>query len=118
MEDLIYNLLLILLQILIPILVGVVINLLFNKLGTEKINKYRQELDAKQELALLAVRVAEQIYYDLKGPAKLEKAMSWMVEQCGKAGLNYTENEIRGLIEAALRMIKDEFGEKWANVAG
>lgn len=117
MENLICNFLFIVMQVLIPILIAAAIKFVVDKVGTEKINKYRQELETKQELALLAVRMSEQIYYHLGGPSKLEKAMSWMIEQCGKAGLHYTEKEIRGLIEAALRMIKDEFGEEWAKVS-
>ncbi|HHY93268.1 MAG TPA: holin, partial [Firmicutes bacterium] len=34
--------------------------------------------------------------------------------RAGELGLKVTEDEIKGLIEAALRAFKDEFGEEWA----
>ncbi|WP_222927706.1 phage holin [Biomaibacter acetigenes] len=77
--------------------------------------KIQEELTAKQELALLAVRFVEQVYKDLHGEEKYQKAAEWLVEQAAKIGLNLTAEEVKGLIEAALREMKDVFGEEWAN---
>src|SRR5690554_2345370 len=116
MEEMIMRIAFILLECLIPVGIGVLVKLVYDKIGTERVRKYAKELEAKEALAIMAVRATEQIYYDIKGPAKLEKAMSWMIEQCGKAGLSFTKNEIQGLIEYALRLIKDELGEEWAAI--
>jgi len=38
------------------------------------------------------------------------------VARAKEHGLRLTADEIKGLIEAALRAFKDEFGEQWAKV--
>jgi LL-H family phage holin len=116
MEDKILNLAYDLLAILIPLLAGFLVELLRRKLGTEKMRKIQEELTAKQELALLAVRFVEQVYTDLHGEEKYNKAAEWLVAQAAKIGLKLTADEVKGLIEAALREMKDAFGEEWANV--
>ena len=73
------------------------------------------ELLAKQELAALAVRFAEQFYFDLDGPEKYIRASVWLSERLAEKGIKFSADEIRGLIEAALREIKDQFGNEWAN---
>ncbi len=115
MEDKILNLAYDLLAILIPLLAGFLVELLRRKLGTEKMRKIQEELTAKQELALLAVRFVEQVYTDLHGEEKYNKAAEWLVAQAAKIGLKLTADEVKGLIEAALREMKDAFGEEWAN---
>lgn len=116
MEDKILNLAYDLLAILIPLLAGFLVELLRRKLGTEKMRKIQEELNAKQELAVLAVRFVEQVYKDLHGEEKYQKAAEWLVSQAEKIGLKLTADEVKGLIEAALREMKDAFGEEWANV--
>lgn len=116
MEDKILNLAYDLLAILIPLLAGFLVELLRWKLGTEKMRKIQEELNAKQELAVLAVRFVEQVYKDLHGEEKYQKAAEWLVSQAEKIGLKLTADEVKGLIEAALREMKDAFGEEWANV--
>ena len=56
----------------------------------------------------------EQVYRDLHGPEKYEKAAEWLAARARKLGLELTPEEVKGLIEAALREIKDTFGEEWA----
>ncbi len=119
MEDKLLTLAGDLLAIIIPILAGLVVEYLRRKLGTEKIKRIQEELAAKQELAMLAVRFVEQVYTDLHGEEKYNKAAEWLVAQAAKAGLQLTPEEVKGLIEAALRELKDAFGEEWAKqVAG
>lgn len=102
------------LAILVPALVALGIAWLSKRLGVEGVAKLRQQLEAKQALALAAVRFAEQAFYDFDGPRKYNEAATWMQQMAARYGLQVTEDEIKGLIESALRLLKDEFAEQWA----
>lgn len=80
------------------------------------LDKIETELLIKQELATLAVRFAEQFYRDLGGPEKYVQASVWLSARLSEKGIAISEEEIRGLIEAALREIKDQFGNEWAKI--
>ncbi|MDK2794413.1 MAG: hypothetical protein PWP75_1042 [Caldanaerobacter sp.] len=114
MEQKILSLCYDLLAVLVPVLAGFLVELLRRKLGAEKMRKIQEELNTKQELAILAVRFVEQVYTDLHGEEKYSKAAEWLVAQAAKVGLKLTADEVKGLIEAALRELKDSFGEEWA----
>jgi len=103
------------LGILIPALCLIAIELLRRKLGLEKMRRLQRELQTKQELAALAVKMVEQAYRDLKGPDKYTEAANWLMDRAYERRIKVNPDEMRGLIEAALRMAKDEFGEQWAN---
>lgn len=119
MEDKLLTLAGNLLAILIPALVGLAVEYLRRKLGTEKMKRIQEELAAKQALAMLAVCFVEQVYTDLHGEEKYKAAARWLAEQVQKRGLKLTNTEIEGLIESALRELKDAFGNEWAKqVAG
>lgn len=72
-----------LLAILIPILAGLAVEYLRRRLGTEKMKRVQEELNAKQDLALIAIRFAEQVYKDLHGEEKYQKAAEWLAAQGG-----------------------------------
>ena len=118
MEDKLLQLAYDILAILIPVLAALAVEYIRRRLGTEKMRKVQEELAAKQELATLAVRFVEQVYKDLHGPDKYQKAAEWLAARAREQGLLLTAAEIKGLIEAALRAFKDEFGEGWAKVTG
>lgn len=100
--------------ILLPVLAAMVVEWLRRRLGVEKMQKIQKELETKQELAGLAVRLVEQSYQDLKGEDKYNQAADWLVTQAKQRGINITADEVKGLIEAAVRTTKDIFGEEWA----
>ncbi len=102
------------LGILVPALCLIIIELLRRKLGLEKMKKIQYELATKQELASLAVKFAEHAFTGLRGQEKFDQAAIWLAARAQERGLIVTPDEIQGLLEAALRMIKDEFGEQWA----
>lgn len=111
------------LQVLYDILVflatvaaGYAVAWLRRRLGAEKMRQVEVELAAKRELAALAVRFVEQVYRDLHGEAKYQKAAEWLAARAEQLGLKVTPDEIKGLIEATLRAFKDQFGEEWARV--
>lgn len=86
------------------------------RLSVEGLRRIQTELETKRELAELAVRFVEQVYRDLHGEEKFQKAAEWLAERARERGLQITADEIRGLIEATLRALKDQFGEEWAKV--
>lgn len=114
MEDKLIQLAYDVLAILVPVLATMIVEFLRRKLGTEKMRKIQEELSAKSELASLAVKFVEQVYKDLHGQEKFEKAAEWLAERAKEHGLSLTAEEIKGLIEAALRTFKDQFGNEWA----
>jgi LL-H family phage holin len=114
MEDKLLQIAYDLLAILIPALAALAVEYLRRRLGTEKLRKIQTELAAKQELALLAVRFVEQVYTQLHGPEKYQKAAEWLAARAQERGLALTADEVKGLIEAALRQLKDAFGNEWA----
>lgn len=100
--------------ILVTLAAGFIVAFIRKRIGTEGMQKVVLELALKQELAELAVKFAEQVYRDFKGDEKYTMAALWLADSAGGLGLKISESEIKGLIEAALRTCKDEFGEQWA----
>lgn len=113
-NNLVLNLAYDVLAILVPVLAALVVELIRRKLGIEKMNNIQKELQAKQELATLAVSFVQQVYDELDGPEKYDLAADWLVEQAQARGIKLSSQEIKGLIESSLRMFKDTFGEEWA----
>ncbi len=100
--------------LLATLVAGFLVAYLRKRLGVEGMKRIETELALKWELAALAVRFVEQVYRDLEGEEKYEQAAGWLATQAGELGLKVTPDEIKGLIEAAVRAFKDEFGEEWA----
>ena len=114
MSELVSRLLYDALILLATVAAGYAVAWLRKRLGVEGMKRIEAELATKQELAALAVRFVEQVYRDLHGEQKYQKAAEWLAAQAGELGLGITADEVKGLIEAALRAFKDEFGEEWA----
>jgi LL-H family phage holin len=117
MHDALLQLLYDVIAILVPVLVGYLVAWIQKKLGTEKVQKIAQELQTKQELARIGVQFVQQAYKDLGGPEKYEKAAEWLSDMAMKMGLALTDEEIKALIEAALKELKAEFGETWNDIS-
>jgi hypothetical protein len=107
------NLLSILIYLLMVALAGGLVYLIVAKIGVEKMRKITVELGANKELAGAAVRYAQQVYWNLDGKIRYEKAMEWMIAECKRYGIKFTVDQLDGLIHEALRTFKDEFGEEW-----
>ncbi|MGI5921081.1 MAG: phage holin [Syntrophomonadaceae bacterium] len=103
------------LGILLPALCAIAIELIRRKLGLEKMKKVQAELKTKQELASMAVQFVEQAYITLHGEEKYNCAAQWLAVRARERGIKVSEDEVKGLIEAALRKLKDEFGGQWPN---
>ena len=114
MHDLIMTIIENLLIILVTLAAAFVVAYLKRRLGVEGMQKIEKELALKQELAILAVRFIEQVYPALDGPEKYSRAALWLSARLEEKGLSVGPDEIKGLVESALRTLKDEFGNEWA----
>jgi len=117
MHDAVLRLLYDIIAELVPILVAYLVAWIQKKLGSEKVQKIIYELETKKELARIAVMFVQQAYKDLGGPAKYEKAAAWLSDMSEYMGLDLTPEEIKALIEAALKELKAELGEAWDELA-
>jgi len=115
-QSIVWNVVYAVLKLLVTAGAAFFVEYLRRRLGTERLIKIQEELITKQSLANLAVKFAEQSYQQLHGDEKYNKAAEWLAARARELGLKVSADEIKGLIEAALRSIKDEFGEQWANV--
>lgn len=88
------------------------------RLGTEKLLKLQEELSLKQDLAVVAVKYAEQAWREANGPQKYLQASEWLATALQARGVKTTPEDVRAMIEWALREIKDQLGEEWASTLG
>lgn len=79
---------------------GIVIKRLYTKFVNDK---------TKQAVAKTVVQAIEQIYKDLHGEEKLNKALESMSEMLAEKGITITELEMRMLIEAAVAEFNEAF---------
>ncbi|MGI6453005.1 MAG: phage holin, LLH family [Syntrophomonadaceae bacterium] len=97
------------LAVLIPALVALGIELLRRRIGVEKLQRIQQELQANQQMALLVVKSIEQIWSDkLDGSQKLDEALKLMTQMAAQKGINLKPEEVRMLIEWAVKLMKEE----------
>lgn len=100
--------------VLVTVAAGFLVAYLRKRLGVEGIQRLETELALKQELAATAVMFIEQVCRDIGGKEKYSRAAIWLSARLADRGLTASPDEIKGLVEAALRSFKDEFGEQWA----
>ena len=79
---------------------GIVIKRLYTKFVNNK---------TKQAVAKTVVQAIEQIYKDLHGEEKLNKALESMSEMLAEKGITITDLEMRMLIEAAVAEFNEAF---------
>lgn len=84
--------------------IGIVIKNLCTKYVNDK---------TKQAVAKTAVQFVEQVYKDLHGEEKLNKALLAAAEMLGEKGITISALELRVLVEAAV----GEFNEVFKNTA-
>ena len=104
-----------LLAILLTPLVALGIEYLRRRIGIERLQRIKQEFDAKQEWALLAVRYAEQAYRDGGGPEKYSVACEWLSTHAEAKGIKLSGLEIEGLIESSVQILKSELPGLWGS---
>lgn len=113
MQESIMEIVMIVLPPVVTIIAILVVDLVRKIIGLETMKRISFELDVKEKLAIMAVRFVEQAYRDFKGPQKLTQASVWLTKHLNHHGFKITTDEVTVLIEAALKTLKDEFGEAW-----
>lgn len=95
--------------ILYAIITGIAgyLGLVFKKIYTKYVND-----KTKRDVARTVVLGVEQIYKDLHGEEKLQKALSSASEMLADKGIQISDLELRMLIEAALAEFNDAFAKK------
>lgn len=82
---------------------GIVVKQLYTKYVNDK---------TKQAVAKTVVQAVEQIYKDLHGEEKLNKALESASEMLAEKGIAITDLELRMLIEAAVAEFNDAFNRE------
>lgn len=118
MDTILINLAQNFLSLVIPVIAVMIVEVIRRYLGLQKMAQINRAIVSKKALALIAVRFVEQSYQDLHGQEKFDKAAEWLVEQVNQYGFSISESEIKGLIEAALHQLKDEFVSEWQKRLG
>ena len=85
----------------------------FGYLGIVAKNIYQKYVNTKEkkQIAEDVVKFTEQVYKDLHGEEKLNKALEAASEILAEKGIQCSELEMRVLIEAALASFNDAFNE-------
>ena len=101
-----------LIQILLPILATFLTGL-FTYIGTRLKSAYEQKVNTETAKVVVenAVRFVEQVYKDLHGKEKLEKAVEQVSQILASKGINLSEAEINMLIESAVYSLKSGLTE-------
>ena len=90
-----------------------VITAIAGYIGTCIKKLYQKYIDdkTKEKVAVTVVKAVKQLYSDLDGEEKLEKAIEYISEMLCEKGISATELEIRMLIESAVSEIKEKVTE-------
>lgn len=85
-------------------IIGSVVTAVFGWVGVQIKNLYQRYADTreKQEVCKTVVNAVEQIYSDLGGDEKLDRALSAAQEMLNSRGIACTELELRMLLESAV----------------
>ena len=108
-----YDIMSLFISLLISLLVAGAIWLLKTQIGVSNMQKITQEIINNKALALMAVRYAQQCFTNNKSYTRYAKAADWLATEFNKRGIRIDGDQIKILIESALRELKDEFGEEW-----
>lgn len=91
-------------QVALMPLLGTIITGVITFVGV-KVNEYlktKLNTQTKKDVAKSTVKYIEQVYKDIHGQEKFEKAKDKLIEQLNLQGIKITEEEIDFLIEAAV----------------
>lgn len=80
--------------------VGIAVKKLYEKYVTDR---------TKQEVVKIAVRAVEQLYKELHGEEKLEKALMYASDMLETRGISISSVELRLMVEAAVREFNEAF---------
>ncbi|MDF2534324.1 MAG: hypothetical protein K0R18_481 [Bacillales bacterium] len=95
---------------LVTVGVGFLIAFLKKKIGVENMKKIQEQSHLIKQIVEMGVKYAEQTF---ESGEKLDHAIEWIITTLASKGIKVEEKEIRGLVEATIRELKDQFGEEW-----
>ncbi len=84
---------------------------LFSWIGIQLKRLYQEHIDTKtkEDIIKSTVQYVQQVYKDINGEEKLEKAVSTASDWLSSKGLEVSEAELRVLIESAVYSMKNGF---------
>ena len=85
---------------------GVLAKTVYNKTTGDKMKE-----DTKKEIASLVVKYVEQVWKDLHGEDKLNKALEAFSEMLAEKGITISDLEMRVYLEAALAGFNNPFNK-------
>lgn len=85
---------------------GILAKKIYNKTIGQKISE-----NTKKDVAELVVKYVEQVYKDIHGEEKLQKALEAFSEMLGEKGIMISDLEMRVLLEAALAEFNKAFNK-------
>jgi len=100
--DFVQQVLLIFITASVPIITASIVNIL-------KRNGALAVLQEKEAIVQKGVEFVEQVYTDLEGEEKYNKALEWISTQLSAKGIKFTVDELKGLIEATVY----QFNKTW-----
>ena len=91
--------------------VGTALGLFFKRLYTNTIGD-KIKLDTIKEIARVVVKFVEQVYKDIHGEEKLDKALEAFAEMLNNKGITISELEMRVYLESALAEFNEAFNKE------
>lgn len=91
--------------------VGTALGLFFKRLYTNTIGD-KIKLDTVKEIARVVVKFVEQVYKDIHGEEKLDKALEAFAEMLNNKGITISELEMRVYLESALAEFNEAFNKE------
>lgn len=91
-------------------LLATVLTVVFSYIGLETKKLYKRYCDTqeKRDIADTTVRYIEQVYKDLDGQDKLNKAINHASHILSDKGIDVSGDELRALLEAAVHAMNQE----------
>lgn len=90
---------------------GTALGLFFKRLYTNTIGD-KIKLDTIKEIARVVVKFVEQVYKDIHGEEKLDKALEAFAEMLNNKGITISELEMRVYLESALAEFNEAFNKE------
>lgn len=90
---------------------GTALGLFFKRLYTNTIGD-KIKLDTVKEIARVVVKFVEQVYKDIHGEEKLEKALEAFAEMLNNKGITISDLEMRVYLESALAEFNEAFNKE------
>lgn len=101
--------------VVVAIVVALVGEFLRRTNAKQKLDSIIKSETLRKQLAHTAVMFVQQLYKNENGEEKLTKASEYLSEKLSAYGIKLTDQEIRALIESALKEAKMQFVENWEN---